>query len=256
MLGLQHFGATASVTRCSRAVCSGTEEILEGRGEANKSNNVRNKSRTKYSDLCIFLNLILTLAFLWLVSFFFPSLPMQAPSCAVWCECFFFFFFLSFFLFLNLEARPSLLPAPRLAELHLLHPAPDSRAAQCHEGPAPTAPARPLQLEEGTWRTGRNSGRAGVGRIERTPRTSEGQVRNPLHPVPTAPWQRKGRVALAWAPGSGCYQGLVWGERVRRWDGEAPCRDVVTLYLRMQLKVDEADICCICLTRQTWRKAE
>lgn len=100
MLGLQHFGARASETRCSRTVCSGTEETLEGRGEANKPKNVRNKSRMKYSDLCIlfFFNLILTLAFLWFVSFFFFffSLPRQALSCAVSCVCFF-PVFLSFF---------------------------------------------------------------------------------------------------------------------------------------------------------------
>lgn len=150
------------MTRCSWAVCSGAEEILEGCGEANKPNIVRNKSRMMYSDLCIlFFKFDFNSCFFYGLCLFFFSLPMQAPSCAMSCVC----FCLSFFLFLNLEARPSLLPAPGLSRRwHTslpgylsctcciphwtpgLHSAKKDLLPQLWPGPS--------QLEEGTWRTG------------------------------------------------------------------------------------------------------
>lgn len=92
-VGLRHCGATAFETRHSWTDGrSGTGEFLEGVGRPINQENVRNKSRIKYADLCIpifVLKFDFSYCFFWLCLFFFP--PPQAPSCAV--------FFLSFSLF-------------------------------------------------------------------------------------------------------------------------------------------------------------
>lgn len=111
------------------------------------------------------------------------------------------------------------------------------RLRPAKEGPAGGAPARVSSLAAGrgdledrvklqkTW----------VGRLERTPRTGEGEVRSTLHPTPTRAPQGKGSRRLGRVhPAQAVPRDLVWGVN--------PWRDVVAFYLRVELKMDKQGI--------------
>lgn len=80
------------------AVRLGAEEILEGCGEANKPNIVRNKSRMKYSDLCIlFLKFDFNSCFFYGLCLFCFFLVTHAGTELRYVVCMFLPVFLSFF---------------------------------------------------------------------------------------------------------------------------------------------------------------
>lgn len=97
-VGLRHCGATAFETQHSWTDGrSGTGEFLEGVGRPINQENVRNKSRIKYADLCIpifVLKFDFSYCFFFLVvSVFFPTPTGAELRCFL---SFFFFYFLKF----------------------------------------------------------------------------------------------------------------------------------------------------------------